>query len=59
MTDQQYEAHKWLLNKEDDDKIVTSEDELRELVERRSKLLDQGVGNYDAEKIRGGSDPNP
>lgn len=59
MTDNQYEAHKWLLNKEDDDKIVTSEDELRELEERRRKLLDQGVGTYDAEKIRGGSDPNP
>lgn len=59
MTNNQYEAHKWLLNKEDDDKIVTSEDELRELEERRRKLLDQGVGTYDAEKIRGGSDPNP
>lgn len=54
MTDQQNEAHEWLSDYED-----IKMKEIRALEERQSKLLSQGVGNYDAEKIRGGSDPNP
>ena len=49
------EANLWLLRTNDDD------GELEQYYIRRGKILDSlsGIGAYDAERVRGGSDSNP
>lgn len=53
MTDEQNIADIWL------SRMADSDGEIIELEERRDKLANQGVMAYDADKVHGGSDPNP
>lgn len=53
MTNNQFFAHTWL------SRMWGADGEVRQLIERRDRLVEQGVSEYDSKKIHGGSDSNP